>query len=219
MAKNTKELSAEEKLQNKISGFFERNAKTLLICAVALVVVVGIIVIVTAVSSGNREKAMVRIQGLEETVVGSYSGMEAADKANVISSLEAEEKGKSYVSFKASYLKGLAYYQDQNYQAAYDAFMACVAKKSDSYLAPVALVNAAAAQEALGNETEALNLYNRVTTDYKESGMGAKALFNTGRIYFQQGNTSLAVSVFNQLIDSYPSSEYSALAKNIVSVN
>ena len=219
MAKNTKELSAEEKLQNRISGFFERNAKTLLICAAALVVVVGIIVAVTAISSANREKAMVRIQSLEETVVGSYSGMEAADKANVISSLEAEEKGNSYVSFKASYLKGLAYYQDQNYQAAYDAFMACVDKKADSYLAPVALVNAAAAQEALGNTTEALNLYTRVTTDYKESGMGAKALFNTGRIYFQQGNVTLAVSVFNQLIDTYASSEYSALAKNIVSVN
>ncbi len=216
MAKNTKELSAEEKLQNKISGFFERNAKTLLICAVALVVLAAVIVTVSVVSSNNREKAMVRIQGLEETVVGSYSGMEEADKANVISSLEKEEKGKSYVAIKASYLKGLAYYQDQNYQAAYDAFMACVAKKADSYLAPVALVNAAAAQESLGNTAEALNLYNRVTTDYKESGMGAKALFNTGRIYFQQGNTALALSVFNQLIDKYPSSEYSALANDIL---
>lgn len=219
MAKNTKELSAEEKLQNRISGFFERNAKTLLICAAALVVLVAIVVTVTAVSSANREKAMVRIQGLEETVIGAYAGMEDAAKADVISSLEAEEKGKSYVSFKASYLKGLAYFQDQKYQASYDAFMACVSKKSDSYLAPVALVNAAAAQEALGNTTEALDLYNRVTTDYKESGMGAKALFNSGRIYFQQGNTALALSVFNQLIDRYPSSEYSALAKNIVSVN
>ena len=219
MAKNTKELSAEEKLQNRISGFFERNAKTLLICAAALVVLVAIVVTVTAVSSANREKAMVRIQGLEETVIGAYAGMEDAAKADVISSLEAEEKGKSFVSFKASYLKGLAYFQDQKYQASYDAFMACVSKKSDSYLAPVALVNAAAAQEALGNTTEALDLYNRVTTDYKESGMGAKALFNSGRIYFQQGNTALALSVFNQLIDRYPSSEYSALAKKIVSVN
>lgn len=219
MAKNTKELSAEEKLQNRISGFFERNAKTLLICAAVLVVLVAIVVTVTAVSSANREKAMVRIQSLEETVVGAYAGMEDAAKADVISSLEAEEKGKSYVSFKASYLKGLAYFQDEKYQASYDAFMACVSKKSDSYLAPIALVNAAAAQEALGNTTEALDLYNRVTSDYKESGMGAKALFNTGRIYFQQGNTALALSVFNQLIDKYPSSEYSALAKNIVSVN
>ncbi len=219
MAKNTKELSAEEKLQNRISGFFERNAKTLLICAASLVVLVAIIVTVTAVSSANREKAMVRIQSLEETVVGAYAGMEDSDKAAVISSLEAEEKGKNYVSFKASYLKGLAYFQDEKYQSSYDAFMACVSKKSDSYLAPIALVNAAAAQEALGNTTEALDLYNRVTSDYKESGMGAKALFNTGRIYFQQGNTALALSVFNQLIDKYPSSEYSALAKNIVSVN
>ena len=119
MAKNTKELSAEEKLQNRISGFFERNAKTLLICAAALVVLVAIVVTVTAVSSANREKAMVRIQGLEETVIGAYAGMEDAAKADVISSLEAEEKGKSYVSFKASYLKGLAYFQDQKYQASY----------------------------------------------------------------------------------------------------
>lgn len=214
MDKKTKELSREQKLQNNISGFFESNSKLLMICGIVVIAVVLAIVITTSVVTRSRDNAMIRIQDLEEKVT-NFSVLSDEDKAGVISGLAAEEKGKGYVSIKASYLKGVAYYINEDWQNAYDSFMACIDKDDDGYLTPLALVNAAACQESLGNTSAAIELYTRVGK-YDVSGVGAKALFNTGRIYYEQGNTQLAKSVFEQLKDKYPSSEYSALASNLL---
>jgi len=215
MAKKTKELTTEQKLQNNISGFFERNLKLLVICSAAVVVVVLAIVIITSSVKKANDKAMINIQDLENKVL-SYTTLEDADKASLIADLEKAEQGKGYVSLKASYLKGLSYYLGQQYSEAYDAFMACVDKDSNSYLAALSIVNAAACQEALGNTTAAIELYTKVSNDFEISSVGAKSLFNTGRIYYQQGNKELAKTVFSQLVDKYPSSEYSALANDIL---
>ena len=215
MAKKTKELTTEQKLQNNISGFFERNLKLLVICSVAVVVVVLAVVIITSSVKKANDNAMINIQDLENKVL-SYTTLEDDDKASLIADLEKAEQGKGYVSLKASYLKGLAYYLGEQYQEAYDAFMVSVDKDSASYIAALAIVNAAACQEALGNATAAVELYTRVSNDFEISSVGAKALFNTGRIYYQQGNKELAKTVFSQLVDKYPSSEYSALANDIL---
>ena len=213
--KTTKELSTKEKLQNKVSGFFESNLKLLLIIAAALFVVVLAVVIISSATSKAKENAMIRIQELEDQVTG-YAGLSDDAKATLLVDLTASEKGMGYVSVKASYLKGVYYFNEKQWQNAYDSFMASIDKDAaDSYFAPLALVNAAAAQEELGNLDKAVELYTRVTNEFSLSGVGAKALFNTGRIYYQQGKTDLASSVFNQLVDKYPSSEYSALAKDI----
>jgi len=214
--KKAKELTTEQKLQNDISGFFQRNLRLIIICASAVALVVLVVVIISASVTGSRNRAMERIQGLEERVT-AFSTLEAEEQQQLISDLSAEEKGRGYVSIKASYLKGLAYYMSSEWQNAYDSFMASVDKNNNSYFAPLALVNAASCQEELGHLDAAVDLYSRVTNEYSNtSGVGARALFNTGRIYYQQGNTQLAVSVFNQLIDAYPSSEYTALARNLI---
>jgi tetratricopeptide (TPR) repeat protein len=214
MAKKTKELTTEQKLQNNISGFFERNLKLMLICGAALIVVVLAVVIITSSVKKAADDAMIKIQELENTAL-SYTSLDDEQKASLIADLEKAEQGKGYVSIKASYLKGLAYYLGEQYQESNDAFMACVSKDKDSYLAALSLVNAAACQEALGNTTSAVELYSKVS-DYEISSVGAKALFNTGRIYYQQGNMELAKTVFSQLVDKYPSSEYSALATDVL---
>jgi TolA-binding protein len=215
MAKKTKELTTEQKLQNNISGFFERNLKLLVICSIAVVVVVLAVVIITSSVKKSNDNAMINIQELENKVIG-YETLDDENKAALIADLESAEKGKGYVSLKASYLKGLAYYLDKKYSEAYDAFMACIDKDSNSYLAALAIVNAAACQEMLGNSAAAIELYSRIANEFTVSSVGAKALFNTGRIYFEQGNKELAKTVFSQLVDKYPSSEYSALANDIL---
>jgi len=215
MAKNTKELTTEQKLQNNISGFFEKNLKLLVICAAAVLVVVLAVVIISSSVKKASDNAMINIQELENKVL-SYSSLGDDEKASLIADLEKAEQGKGYVSVKASYLKGLTYYLADNYQKAYNSFMASVDKDSDSYLAALAIVNAAACQEALGNTSAAVELYTRINNQFEISSVGAKALFNTGRIYYQQGNSDLAKAVFSQLVDKYPSSEYSALANDIL---
>jgi len=208
------ENTTEQKLINGISAFFEKNLKTILIALAAVAVVVLLVVIISGSSSKSKDSAQVKIAEMEEKF-SELSVAEDPDWDSYEAELSSMVKGSSYTSVKASYLLGLAHFDQEDYEAAKEAFHKAYELNSKIYLAPLALVNEASCDEALGNTSAALELYNQVFNDYKESGVAAKALFNVARIYMQQGNTQLAKTTFEQVTTDYPNSEYGKLAKNI----
>lgn len=208
------ENTAEQKLINGISAFFEKNLKTILIALAAVAIVVVAIVVIVGSSSKSSDSAQIKIAEMEEKY-SELAASETPDWDSYEAELATMVKGSSYTSVKASYLLGLAHYDQEDYASAKDAFHKAYELNTKIYLAPIALVNEAACTEAMGDTTGALDLYNKVFDDYKESGVAAKALFNVARIYLQQGNTQLAGTVFEQVATDYPNSEYGKLAKNI----
>lgn len=210
-------LTAEEKMIGSVSGFFQKNRIAVIIaCAVVVVGIIAAIVIVNGVSA-SRDKAQIRISELEQEY-GSLLGSETPDWSSLETELSSMVKGSSYPSVKASYLLGLVYYDQEKYAEAQAAFDKAFNLNKKIYLAPMALVNAAACAEAQGDTSKALDLYNQVYNDYQESGVAPKALFNVARIYMQQGSNQLAQATFAQVADYYPTSEYGLLAKNIANV-
>lgn len=211
------EKTVEQKLINGISSFFEKNLKTVIIAAVAVVVVVLAIVIIVSATSNSKDSAQIKISEMEE----KYSELlvaEDPDWDSFETEVSAMVKNSSYPSVKASYLLGLAHYDQAEYAEARDAFKKAYELNKSIYLAPLSLVNEAACEEALGNNTAALSLYSTIVSDYAESGVAAKALFNAGRIYYEQGNTELAKTYFEQVSTDYPNSEYGKLGKNLANV-
>ena len=210
-------LTTEEKLVGSVSNFFSKN-RLIIIIALA-VIVVGIVLAVVLVNISTRSKliAQVYVSELEARYAETVSA-EEPDWTALVQDLKANIKGGSYPSVKSAYLLGLAYYQMGDYAAAQSAFEQAYSLNKDIFLAPEALVNAAACADAQENTSRALELYNQVYNDYPESGVAAKALFNVARIYYQMGNTQLAQATFAQVADYYANSEYGKLAKNISSV-
>ena len=210
-------LTAEEKMIGKVSSFYEKNRKLIII--VTLVVIVAIVgaIIGIGVSNSAKNNAQIKIANLEQRY-GELILEENPDYSSLISDLEPMVKGSSYPSVKAAYLLGLAYYEQKNYASAQSYFEKVYELNSKVYLAPVALVNAAACAEDQGNTAKALELYNQVSSDYPESGVAAKAAFNAARINLLKGNIQLAQASFAQLASSYPNSEYGKLAKNLATV-
>ena len=210
-------LTAEEKMIGKVSSFYEKNRKLIII--VTLVVVVAIIAAIVGIGVSNSVKnnAQIKIASLEQRY-GELILEEKPDYSSLITDLESMVKGSSYPSVKAAYLLGLVYYEQKNYASAQSYFEKVYEMNSKVYLAPVALVNAAACAEDQGNIAKALELYNQVSSDYPESGVAAKAAFNAARINLIQGNIQLAQASFAQLASAYPNSEYGKLAKNLATV-
>ncbi len=212
-----KELTSEEKMVNGISSFFIKNRKLLIILAVVVVVaLVGGIIAVTAVNSA-RAPAMEKVADLEDR----YNAALASDTPEwdaITAELKELVGGSSYPSVKAAYLLGLVSYEREDYAAAQSYFEQMYDLNSKTFMAPLALVNAAAAADAQGNTETAVTLYNQVYNDYPESGVAPRALFNVARIYLSQGNTQLAQATFAQVADYYPNSEYGKLAKNLANV-
>ena len=211
------EKTVEQKLINGISSFFEKNLKTIIIAVAAVVIIAVLIVVIVGATLNSKDSAQIKISEMEE----KYNELVAAEEPDWDSfetELSALVKGSSYPSVKASYLLGLAHYDQEEYEEARDAFKKAYELNTKIYLAPLALVNEAACEEALGNTSAAISLYSTIVSDYAESGVGAKALFNAGRIYYEQGNTELAKTYFEQVATDYPNSEYGKLGKNLANV-
>ncbi len=212
-----KNLSAEQKMVGKVSGFFEKNRTLIIIVAAIIVVAIIAAIVVVNVSTSAKEKAQVKVANLEM----QYAEVMASDNPDwtaLTADLQSMVKGSSYASVKSQYLLGLVYYQQQNYAEAMAAFHKAYELNTKIYLAPLALVNEAACADESGDQAKALEVYNQIYNDYPESGSAAKALFNVARIYYQQGNTQLAQATFAQVADYYPNSEYGKLALNLATV-
>ncbi len=223
MAFVEEKLSTEQKIQNIISDFVVKNKKLILIgCAVVVALVLAIVICITSVSS-SREKALIKVEAYQDAyeMLDVSSETYSHDFADLIHGCRKLVKGKRYPSVKAQYLIGLAYYQNDNYDIAYDAFMKAYNLNKDIHLAELSLFNAAASLESMGDSDKALSLYEQVAADYanKETGVVPRALFSAARIYLEKGNSSLANTTLQQLVSSYPDSEYAKLAKNILSVH
>lgn len=212
------------KVVGKISEFFIQNRKILVIVGIALIV--GLIVLSTflIINDKNQDKLQVAVESLqkqeEALVAGEISDEEFQALVDDLSAIV--KKGKnSYAGVKASYILGLAYQKAENNDKAYEMYMSVVQKNFKSYLAPLALFNAAAAKDDMGDQQEALKLYERIPLEYGyDAGVAPKALFNSARIHLANGDTELAKSTFQQIIDQYSgtgiSSEYVALSQNAI---
>lgn len=219
MAKKVQvEETKEQKFINKVSTFLVNNRVGVLCTCLAVILVIVLIVVISSVSSSKKEKAMERLDALNARYA-SYSIMDKneADFAStgdaLLADLEKEVKGDSYTSVKASYLIGLTYFEQEKFSEASDAFMKAYELNKDIYLAPLSLINAAVCKESLKDTNGAFELYKKAS-EYPE--FASKALFNIARIYLAQGDKALAKATLQQLTDLNISSEYKAIAEDLL---
>ncbi len=220
--KNTEDqLTSSEKIAMKTESFFAKNAKVLSITGIAVILLVIVALVVTMVMNNSAEKDFTAVAQLEE----SYNNLLVLDPSSdeyksasetFLSDAEAlvSKSGDSYPVLKANYLTGLYYAENENWTEAQSAFEAVASNAGTTYLASLSYMNAAACAENSGNQTTALEYYNRVWDEFgAEAPEAPKALFNVARIYEEQGDTELAKATFQQLIDQFATtSEYAKMA-------
>jgi tetratricopeptide (TPR) repeat protein len=83
-----------------------------------------------------------------------------------------------------------------------------------SYLAPIALFNAAACLEEKTDREGAVKLYTDIVTRWKQMSVAPRALFALGRLAEDAGTWDEAKSRYEQLDAEWPSSGWTQLAKN-----
>jgi TolA-binding protein len=180
---------------------------------------------VLSVSQNNLQEQFNEIDQLE----ASYVELQAMGSDNeayqetydelVASLTDLAGKGSKYPSQKAEYLLGMIAFQDEAYQKAIDSFLSVYSNADGSYLGSLALANAAAAAEELGNDSLALEYYTKIIDEFGfTAAESPKALFGQARLQEKSGNTELAKATFQQLADQFPTSEFAKLAINRVAL-
>ncbi|MFP4426169.1 MAG: tetratricopeptide repeat protein [Spirochaetaceae bacterium] len=123
--------------------------------------------------------------------------------------------GNTFAAQRAHFvLAGLAW-ENENYEEAASRYALLAEEFPRSYLAPVALFNAAIAQEELGNPEEAEVLYQRLVEEYADSSAQVpRALFALGRLSESADAYEEAASYYNRILDEYGESSWTTLARN-----
>jgi tetratricopeptide (TPR) repeat protein len=83
-----------------------------------------------------------------------------------------------------------------------------------SYLAPIALFNAATCLEEKSDREGAVKLYTDIVTRWKETAVAPRALFALGRLAEDAGTWDEAKSRYEQLDAEWSTSSWTQLAKN-----
>jgi len=213
--KETVEVTSEEKIISKIASFISNFKNIILIALAALVVILVAVVVITTSANKKAEQSFIRVAQYEESLDEMVSSEDNAVVSEYLANVEKEVKDKSYPSVKSAYILGEYYAQKNEWAKAYDYFMKSYNLNSNIYLSKLAVFNAAVAAEEKGDASTALTLYTQVSEDL-ESPLASKALFNVARINLNNGNKDLAKVTLQQLVDKFSTSEYSALAKNII---
>ena len=111
----------------------------------------------------------------------------------MLSGLHSLPPAAGYPAVKARYLLGLFAFTEESYQEAIDHFNGVYQMGKNTYFQSLALANAAASAENMGDIQRALEYYTRIIDEFGfEAAESPKALFAQGRLEEGRGNTDLA---------------------------
>jgi tetratricopeptide (TPR) repeat protein len=214
--------SGKEKFLQKLSTAIY-NLRYILLSILAVFVIVVITWAIVAKVTGDRiETSTILVEKAEE-LFNNYIDEEDEETASktaedLIISLDRilEDYPKLYAAQRALHIKGSFHFRSENWDLAAETFLDLADRFSDSYLAPIAGINAAVSYEEAENYQEAISAYTMVIDDFIDvSPEIPRVFFALGRLTESTGNDKeKALEYYNQLVENYPSSSWTNLARD-----
>ncbi len=218
---NSENKNEKLNLQHRILLFLHKRAVLFLGILGALTILVIVMSVYNSVNAKKLESQTRMIESIQDDYQSLASITDDAKKTGkekkIIKELEdiVTKGDKNYPTERALFMLGNIYYTEENWEKAADNFMNLSELFPKSYLAPVSLLNAAAAYEELENYDKAIEDYQKVVDNYQDISPDAdRAMFGIGRLYEAKSDKDAAVKTYNSLIDTFPSSNWTNLARS-----
>jgi TolA-binding protein len=208
-------------IREHVTEFIQRFRIALL--AILALIVVGIIVAV--VYEELHKSSIAAVTEMVEKVDAAHDALLAAktdaEKTALFQDFEAAVKQAgesfkgSYAEQRALFLKGTYFYNDKKYAESEAFFLSASQVMPASYLAPIALINAAFAAEDKGDSAKSIEYLNKLAKDYeKTSAQVPRALFNLGRIHEASENWKEATAAYQKILDAFSGSNWTKFARD-----
>jgi len=215
------EKTEKTTLKQKLSLLIHKNSKILLGFLTIIVVLVVGLLISNSIQIKNLEKYTREIEIIQD----SYSELsiitdeiEKEQAVNtILSQIETLVKNspKNYALQRALFIKGNLYFQNKEWDKAAEAFSTVADGFQDSYLAPISLVNKAIILEESKKIDEAIDTYQLLIEKYSSVSPDIpNSYFSLGRLYEQNKDYDAALAEYNNLVDSFPDSNWTNLARS-----
>ena len=122
---------------------------------------------------------------------------------------------RTYGALRSRFILAELEWSKEDFQAAYDAYLAVANEHDTNHLTAPAIMSAAAAAERLDDSDQARELYGRIASgEATPNAEVARALFNLGRLAEAAGEPDLALEYYNRLADEYGDSNWTNLGRN-----
>jgi len=202
-------------INERIAEFVQRNRKPIVVLAVAVVLVLIGSIIALVVTDFTRGRAIaaveelgVRYEALRDLV--SPEGIDAengrdGELADLVADLRFfATRSSGYAGGRAWSMLGSIYGRKGEWAEAEAAWLAAARATSRSYMAPIALFNAAAAAEEQGRLEQAIYHYRGSISAPAGFFAAPRAQFSIGRLYEALGDDVAAIQAYRDVIFGWP---------------
>ena len=199
----------KQSASEKINEFVKNNRKAIFIAiGVILVLFIGLIAYLSITDSLNK-KAITALDELNGRIDDLSLNNEEDYNTPEVESLLAEfktfaEKTNGFAGSKAWAVIGQIYSSRKDWSNAQEAWLAVAKKGNKTYLAPIALYNAAAAAEEQGNLEQAIELLEQCVAHKFEFPAAPHAQFSIGRLHETLGNKTAAAEAYRVVLLKWP---------------
>ncbi|MBL8967187.1 MAG: tetratricopeptide repeat protein [Spirochaetaceae bacterium] len=214
---------AEEKktFNQKLADFLRKYRTILLAVLVAAVVAVVGVAVWTAVSNSRANASTARVERLTEDMSAWAAEQDAAKKAEAEKALVAgldevvATWSRSFAAGRALAMRARLNEEKKDWAAAEKDWNEAAARFPKTFLAPVAIQNAAAAAEERGAAEAAAAYYKRLVDNYSGKSVGIPhAYFSLGRLAEESKDYAAALGHYEKIVASYPDDDWTKLAKD-----
>jgi tetratricopeptide (TPR) repeat protein len=202
-------VNSEYGLDDRINNFIRDNRRKIFICLGIMVIILAALVGTITIRNKLWEDAIRRVEEFtrryEELRFNITDGANAESVAALLEDLSTFASGNSgYPGGRAYALIAGIHGDRKEWAEAEQAWREAAKKASKTYLAPVALFNAASAAEEQGKTSEAIVLYAECLTMAGLFPSAPRAQFAIGRLEEKQGNNENALEAYRTLRINWP---------------
>jgi tetratricopeptide (TPR) repeat protein len=204
----------------KVVNFIQRNRVLLFGILGGIVVAIIALVVAITVIDATKVQAIEQAESFSERYDKIRFETDESKKDKEIATLVDELKSfasshSAYAGARALTILAGIYADKKDWSEAEKAWAEIATKLPKSYLAPVALYNAATAAEERGDFVKAIELYTKAVDTYgDEFPLAPRAYFAIGRLQETQKNTAAAISAYQKLVEKWPTDSWTKLAQS-----
>jgi tetratricopeptide (TPR) repeat protein len=218
----TDERDTKTRIADALSQFLTRYWKPIVFTFAAIVVVVIAVFAYVEIQQARANDSARLLEQLQDDF-DAWANAEEDQKEEleqvVIDSVTeiTDSYSGMYASARALMIRAEVHWEKEEWADAASYYAQVAEDFTESHLGPVALYNAAAAEEAAGNDDAALGHINTLVERYSGDEPVpelARALFTQGRLNEAQQNFDSASEAYNRLVEDHPESSWTNMARN-----
>jgi len=208
------ELTFSEKINERIGDLIQKNRMQFLVALAAVVLVIVAFVVISVVREKIQSNALSKVDSLNrryEAIKESLSGegdLEISQQLELgilLSELtEFENKNSGFAAARAYSINANISMDQKNWETAEEKWLKAAEAAPKSYLAPIAVFNAAVAAEEQGRTEQAIAYYSRAAGYGDSFPAAARAQFSVGRLEESRGNRVSAIEAYRNLLAKWP---------------